>query len=178
MAFGVEAVMPTEFLVPSLRIQVEHRLNEKQSEQARAEGLLRLEEERLNSLNMLEHEQQVRKAFVDRHRRFNEEKFQEGKPVLVFQTRSGLMPGKLRLWWVGPYRIMRNKDSTYSLGTLTGERLAQPANSFRMKPYYGKMPLNPFLKDLQTDDMEPTHIGGPLLDPFQEEPLGEPCRGT
>ena len=68
--------MPMEFLVPSLRIQVEHRLNEKQSEQARAEGLLRLEEERLNSLNMLEHEQQVRKAFVDRHQRFNEEKFQ------------------------------------------------------------------------------------------------------
>ena len=67
--------MPTEFLVPSLRIQVEHRLNEKQSEQARAEGLLRLEEERLNSLNMLEHEQLVRKAFVDWHRCFNEDKF-------------------------------------------------------------------------------------------------------
>ena len=33
MAFGVEAVMPTEFLVPSLRIQVEHKLKEKQSEQ-------------------------------------------------------------------------------------------------------------------------------------------------
>ena len=75
IAFGVEALMPTEFLVPSLRIQVEHRLNEKQSEQARSEGLLRLQEERLNSLNMLEHEQQVRKSFVDRYRRFNEEKF-------------------------------------------------------------------------------------------------------
>ena len=70
-------------------------MNEKESEQLRVEGLLRLEEERLNSLAMLEHEQQIWKAFVDRHRRGNEEKFQEGKPVLVFQTRSGLMPGKL-----------------------------------------------------------------------------------
>ena len=88
MAFGVEAVMPTEFLAPSLRIQVEHWLNEKKLEEARREGLLRLEEERLNSLRMLEHEHQVRKAFVARQWRYNEENFQEGKLVLVFQTRS------------------------------------------------------------------------------------------
>ena len=93
---------------------------------------------------------------MDRHRRFNEEKFQEGKPVLVFQTRSGLMPGKLRLRWVGPYWIVGGKDGTYVLGTLSGERLAQPVNGFRMKPYYGKMPPNPFLKEVQTDSMEPT----------------------
>ena len=103
MAFKVEAVMAMEFLVPSLRIQVEYRLNEKQSEYARAEGLLRLEEERLNNLQMLEHEQQVWKASVDRHRWYNEEKFQEGKLVLFFHTRSRLMPGKLRLRLVGPY---------------------------------------------------------------------------
>ena len=84
MAFGVEAVMPTELLVPSLRIQVEHRRNEKKSEQARGEGLLRLEEEWLSSLKMVDYEQQIRKDFVDRHQRFDEEMFQEGKPVLVF----------------------------------------------------------------------------------------------
>ena len=72
MAFGVEVVMPTEFLVPSLRIQVKHRLNEMLSEQVKAKCLLWLKEERLNSLHMLEHEQQVRKAFVDRHRRYND----------------------------------------------------------------------------------------------------------
>ena len=45
MEIEVEAVMPTEFLVPSMRIQVEHRLNEKQSEQERTDGLLQLEAE-------------------------------------------------------------------------------------------------------------------------------------
>ena len=95
MAFKVEAVMPTEFLVPSLRIQADHKHNEKLPEQARVEGLQQLEEERLNSLRMLEHEQQVRKALVDRHRRYNETMFQDGKPVLVFQTHSELMPEKL-----------------------------------------------------------------------------------
>ena len=106
------------------------------------------------------------KPLMDQHWRYNEEKFQEGKPVLVFQTRSGLMLGKLRLRWVGPYWIINGKYSTYSLGTLNGEILAQPINDFSMKPYYGKMPPNPFLKDHQTDAMEPTHIGGPPLHTF------------
>ena len=108
---------------------------------------------------------------MDRNRCLNEEKFQDEKPVLVFQTRSGLMPGKLMLRWVGPYWIVGGKDGTYVLGTLNGEKLAQPVNGFRLKPYYGKMPSNPFLKDLQTDVTEPTHLGGPPLDPFRGQPL-------
>ena len=48
MAFGVEEFMPTEFLVPSLQIQVEHRLNEKHLDQAPAKGLLGLEEKWLS----------------------------------------------------------------------------------------------------------------------------------
>ena len=115
---------------------------------------------------MLEHKKQVQKAFVDRHRRYNETKSQDSKPVLVFQTRSGLMPKKLQLRWVGPYRIINGKDGTYKLGTLNGDKLAQPVNGFRMKPYYGKMPPNPFLKELETGAEEATHIGGPPLYTF------------
>jgi hypothetical protein len=55
------------------------------------------------------------------------------------------MPGKLRLWWTGgPYWIVKMDNSTYQLGTLSGEVLPQWANGFRLKPYYGKMPPNPF----------------------------------
>jgi hypothetical protein len=57
MAFGLEAVMPFEFIVPSLRIQLEHKLNELESEHARVEQLLRLEKERIRSMEALEHEQ-------------------------------------------------------------------------------------------------------------------------
>jgi hypothetical protein len=103
MAFGLEAVMPSEFIVPSLRIQSEYRLNESESEHARVEQLLRLEEERIRNMQVLEHEQRLRKAFLDRHRKRNEERFVKGKVVLLFQSRSGLMPGKLRLRWTGPY---------------------------------------------------------------------------
>ena len=44
MAFGLEAVMPIEFQVPSLRVQVKERLPEAQSEQYRLEKLLVLGE--------------------------------------------------------------------------------------------------------------------------------------
>jgi hypothetical protein len=56
MAFGLEVVMPSEFIVPSLWIQSEYRLNESESEQARVEQLLRLEEDRIRNMEALEHE--------------------------------------------------------------------------------------------------------------------------
>jgi hypothetical protein len=144
--------MPSEFIVPSLRIQSEYRLNESESEQARVEQLLRLEEDRIRSMEALEHEQRLRKAFVDRHRKRNEERFGIGKAVLLFQSRSGLMPGKLRLRWTGPYWIVKTDNGTYQLGTLSGEVLPQWANGFRLKPYYGKMPANPFLSGRTSGD--------------------------
>ena len=55
MAFGLEAVMPIEFQVPSLRVQVKERLPEAQSEQYRLEQLLELGEHRV--ANMAQHEQ-------------------------------------------------------------------------------------------------------------------------
>jgi hypothetical protein len=65
--------MPSEFIVPSLRIQLEHKSNESESDHVRVEHLLRLEEERIRTMEALEHEQWLRKAFVDRHRKRNKE---------------------------------------------------------------------------------------------------------
>jgi hypothetical protein len=144
MVFGLEAVMPLEFIVPSLRIQSEYQLNESESEQARVEQLLQLEEDRIRSMEALEHERWLRKAFVDRHRTRNEERFGIGKAVLLFQSRFGLMPGKLKLRWTGPYWIVNANNGTYQLGTVSDEVLPQWANRFRLKLYYGKMPPNPF----------------------------------
>jgi hypothetical protein len=123
MAFGLEVVMLSEFIVPSLRIQSEYRLNESESEHARVEQLLRLEEDRIRSMEALEHEKRQRTTFVDRHRKLNEERFTIGNVVLLFQSRSGLMPGKLRLRWTGPYWIVN----------MEGEVLPQWANGFHLK---------------------------------------------
>jgi hypothetical protein len=139
--------MPLEFIVPSLRIQTEYRMNESDSEQGHVERLLELEEDRIRSMDALEHEQRLRKAFVDRHQKQNELKFIIRKAVLLFYSRSGLMPGKLRLRWTGPYWIINEENGTYQLGKLSGKVVTQWAIGFRLKPYYRKLPPNPFRKE-------------------------------
>ena len=68
-------------------------------------------------MSALEHKQRQTKAFVNRHRRKTETQFGIGKPVLVFQTKMGVMPGKLRYMWTGPVWIVNNKNGTYQVGT-------------------------------------------------------------
>ena len=93
---------------------------------------------------ILEHEQRRRKAFVDRHRGTSEKHFKVGKVVLVFQTRMGQMPGKLRFRWTGPYWIIVAENRTLQLGTLVREILRQKVNGFCLKPYFGPTPPNSF----------------------------------
>jgi hypothetical protein len=85
MAFGLEAVMPYEFIIPSLQIQSEYRLNKSESEKAHVEQLLRLEEDWIRSMDALEHEQRLRKAFVDRCRVGKFTRFESGCHVLFCQ---------------------------------------------------------------------------------------------
>ena len=121
MAFGLEVVMPIEFQVPSLRVQVKERLLEAQSEQYQLEQLLELGEHRVASMDQLEQRQRQRKAFVDRHRKGTEKTFTIGKPVLIFQTQLGAMPGKLRFRWTGPFWIIDEFNGTFQLSTLAGD---------------------------------------------------------
>ena len=88
--------MPVDFHIPSLRIQVKERMSEEASERIRLQQLLALGETWVRSLAILELDQQRRRAFMDRHRGQNEKVYAIGKTVLVFQTRMGKMPGKLR----------------------------------------------------------------------------------
>ena len=57
MTFGLEAVMPIEFQVPTLRVQVTERLDEVKSEQVRKQQLLLLEESRIQAMLALEQKQ-------------------------------------------------------------------------------------------------------------------------
>ena len=81
-------------------------------------------------MGVLEQELRLCKAFVDRHRKTCEKDFMVGKAVLVFQTRMGQMPGKLRFRWTGPYWIVGAENNTFQLGTLAGEVLRQKVNGF------------------------------------------------
>ena len=118
MAFGLEAIMPLEFQVPTLRIQATERLDELQLEQIRKEALMMLEESRIQAMTDLERKQRQTKAFVERHRQQTKRQFTIGKPVLVFQTKMGAMPRKLRFRWRGPVWIINSKNRTYQVGTI------------------------------------------------------------
>ena len=66
LAFRLEVVMPIEFQIPSLRIQVKERLSEKESEKIRLATLYELEENQIATLLQQELEQRRPKAFVDK----------------------------------------------------------------------------------------------------------------
>ena len=131
--------------------------------------LLELEENRIAGLVQLELEQRRRKAFVDRHRRGNEKEFEVGKPVLLFQTRMGNMPRKLRFRWTGPFWITKEYNGSYQLGTLSREVIGKWANGFRLKPYKGHMPADPFKEDPKIrHEEEPTPTAPEIR--HEEEP--------
>ena len=136
--------MANEFQIPSLRIQVKERLSEKESKRIWLETWWELEEHQIASLLQLELEQRRRKSFIDKHRRGNEKEFGIGKLVLVFQTRMGNMPGKLRFRWISPFWVTKEFVGSYQLGTLAGELLSKWVNDFRLKPYKARMLENPF----------------------------------
>ena len=100
--------------------------------------------------------------------------FAIGKPVLVFQTRMGKMPGKLRFRWTGPYWLTREYNGSYQLGTLAGEVLGKWVNGFRLKPYRGPMPKNPFEQRTDTGAETATYEGNGN---HQDGRDGEPVTG-
>ena len=94
-------------------------------------------------------------AFRTEDEEDNKEKlFDIGKLVLVFQTRMGSMPGNLCFRWIGPFWIVNAYNGTYQVGTLAGEVLPKHwVNGFRLHPYHGPTPVNPFRpKTLDNDE--------------------------
>ena len=95
-------------------------------------------------MTTLEQKQKQTRAFVDRHQRQKEKLFIVGKQVLVFQTKMGSTLEKLWFRWTGPFWIIDSKNGAYQIGKLLGDILAKWVNGFRLKPYNGPMPENPF----------------------------------
>ena len=56
----------------------------------------------------------------------------------------GSMPGKTSISMDRPFWIVDNNNGTYQVGTLLGEIMPKWVNGFRLKPYKGSMPTNPF----------------------------------
>ena len=136
MAYGLEAVVPMEFMVPSLRMAMQEKLPMEKAREERIQELLNLEEDRQQSILITEAVQKRRKAWADRHGK--QKVFNKGDHVLIFNSKLGKHPGKLKLRWIGPCIIEEETaPGAFTLRNLDGTRRPGVVNGCRMKPYYG-----------------------------------------
>ena len=136
MAYGLEVVVPMEFMVPNLRMEMQEKLPMENARKERIHKLLNLEEDRQQSILVIEAVQKRRKAWADKHGKQNV--FTKGDHVLIFNSKLGKYPGKLKLRWIGPCIIEEETaPGAFTLRNLDGTRRPGVVNGCRMKPYYG-----------------------------------------
>ena len=70
--------------------------------------------------------------------------FQKGDWVMMYNSRLGPHPGKLKLRYFGPYQIVEELgQGTFRLQDVFGSPIPKPVNGFRLKKFYGKVPEIP-----------------------------------
>jgi hypothetical protein len=139
LVYGQEAVMPLEFLIPSLRIAAITQMTERGAVQERLNQLLSMEEDRI----LAGFHQQVQKArdksWHDHH--IKRKTFKEGDLVLLYDSKALQHPGKLRMHWLGPYEVKTITDGgVVQLRDLAGTDLRGMVNGSRLKLYKDSRP--------------------------------------
>ena len=142
LVYGIEAVVPMEYVVPSLRLAVQHRLSPEDSILHRQRELLKLEEDRIQSAYAVEISQNRRQAWISRQVKFKI--FQKGDWVMLYNSKLGPHPGKLKLRYFGPYQITEELgQGTFRLKDVFGTPVLKPVNGFRLKKFFGNVPEIP-----------------------------------
>jgi hypothetical protein len=120
LVYGLEVVVPMEYLVPSLRIASFTDMDDTGAVRERLAQLVELEEE----IFIIGFHQQIQKerekAYHDRH--IKKKTFKQGDLVLVYDSKFIKHPGKFRTHWLGPYEIAYvTKGGVAQLKTLKGD---------------------------------------------------------
>ena len=119
LVYGLEAMVPMEFVTPSLRIDLTERLLLEESLQNRVEELLSLEEDRIQSSYIASVVRNRRTAWVNRH--IKQKIFKEQDLVLIYKSKLGKHPGKLRLRYIGPFKMAKDLgQGTFQLMDMQG----------------------------------------------------------
>jgi hypothetical protein len=119
LVYGQEAVVPLEFLVPSLRVATITNMTERGTIQERLSQLMELEEDMILAGFHQEVQKARDKACHDRH--IKKKRFKEGDLVLLYDNKFLQHPGKFRMHWLGPYEVKYVIDGgSVQLKDLTG----------------------------------------------------------
>ena len=135
LVYGIEAILPIELEVKSLRIAIEERLGNTESLQHRLMELEKLDETRMQALLNMEAIQRRRKSYYDSKLRRKE--FKKNDWVLLYDSRFMNFPGKFQFRWHGPYRVVEvYGNGSVELEDFQGEKLRTRINGHRLKVYH------------------------------------------
>lgn len=154
LVYGVETVVPMEYVISSLRIAVQHRMSPEESVLHRQQELLKLEEDRILSAYVVEVGQQRRKSWMTRQVKFKI--FQKDDWVMVYNSKLGSHLGKLKAEELG--------QGTFRLRDVFGTMIPKPVNGFKLKKFYGKVPEIPRWMFSKAEDIVVRSIQVDLVD--------------
>jgi hypothetical protein len=106
--YGHKAIVPLEFLVPSLCIAAITQMIERGAIQERLNQLLSMEEDRILAGFNQQVQKSRDKSWHDRH--IKKRTFKEGDLVFLYDNKSFQHLGKLRMHWLGPYEVKSITD--------------------------------------------------------------------
>ena len=135
LVYSLEATLPIECKIPSLRLAVE-LLPDTLLEEERLLYLERLDETRRLAALVIEAQKKRVKAHFDQT--VSPRSFIKGNLVLLYdQAHDKLGAGKFQPMWHGPYIVKRVlQNGAYELIDYEGYPLAQPKNGLCLKKYY------------------------------------------
>ena len=136
LVYGMEAVLPIEVEVPSLRVLAECKVDEGDWLTERFEELALIDEKRLIALNHVQgYQKRIARAY---NKKVRPRKICEGDLVLKEMKAPVYDPrGKFKPNWLGPYivKIILPGGAAY-LMDLDGHKFVEPTNLDFLKKYY------------------------------------------
>jgi hypothetical protein len=103
LVYGLEAVVPMEYLVPSLRIVAFTDMDGTGTVQERLAQLVELEEDIFIGGFHQQVQKEREKAYHDRQ--IKKKAFKQGDLVLAYESKFTKHPVKFRMHWIGPYEV-------------------------------------------------------------------------
>ncbi|KAJ9697179.1 hypothetical protein PVL29_009102 [Vitis rotundifolia] len=136
LVYGMEAVLPVETEMGSLRVALEQQISETEWTQARFDQLNLLDERRLRAVDHVQaYQRKMARAFK---KRVKPRPLQKGDLVLrILRGLVGDPRGKFRPSWSGPYVIRElTPEGAAWLTDLDGNQFSEPTNVDQLKKYY------------------------------------------
>jgi hypothetical protein len=142
LVYGIEAFVPMEYLVPSLRIFSFTDMDDPGVVQERLQHLVELEEDRFVVGFHQQVQKEREKAYHDRN--IKKKVLKQGDLVLVYHIKFIKHLGNFITHWLGPYEIAYvTEGGATQLKTLNGEWKEGLVNGSRLKLYYdNQLPLS------------------------------------